>query len=250
MGDYICCVDGDDWVDRDYISKFADAVHSYNPDIVASGYKLAFKDRCEERVLPNRSGVYNRHEMETEIFPNLIQNKNAGYFSPSVWGKAFRRELYVPIQCAVDSRIKIGEDGACTIPCVYNAESMVVLTNCSYYYRQNEKSMTKAGKAFDWRGPELIHCFLEQQINMALFDFKEQLFRKTAHEVFTVVLSQFNRKESYRKIKADIKQHLMSEVYCESIKKAEFRSFRGRLVVFAMKHKLMWLLYLLYLIKR
>ena len=243
-GSYICCVDGDDWIAADYLKTFAEEAEKCLSDMICVGMMLAFSDRQIPKAISFRAGAYCRAEIEKEIFPHLMQNKKAGYFTPTVWAKAIKRELYLSIQLSVDPRIKIGEDGACTIPCVYRAQSMSILPDCLYYYRQNDASMTKNKKAFSWSGPELIARHLMQQVDCTQFDFQEQLYRKTAHELFSVVVSQFNRDEAYRTIKQDILRNLDTPIYREAIEHAEFSDIRGKVMVFAMKYRILWLIWL------
>ncbi len=110
--------------------------------------------------------------------------------------------------------------------------------------------MTKERKAFDWNCPELIHNHIQEQIDIRKFDFQEQLYRKTAHELFTVVVSQFNRNEPYREIVRDIKKHLQNPTYDECIKKAKFISLNGKLAVFSMRYKLYLLFFCFFKLKQ
>ncbi len=239
-GKYIVCVDGDDFVSAEHLWYFADAIEKYSPDVVVGGFIKAYEDESKNvtNILPYRKGMYSREELEKEIFPLLIQNNKAEYFVPSVWAKAYRADLYKKMQQAVDDRIKIGEDGACTIPCIYHASSLYVTDKATYYYRQNPMSITQEKKAFSWEGPKLIHEHLERLIDMNEGDFREQLYRKTVHELFTVVVSQFYRKESYKEIVADIDAHLKIDIYAEAIRHAKFKSAKGWLAASALKYRL------------
>lgn len=243
-GEYVVCVDGDDWIDEKCLEYFSNVIEKCDPDVIASSFIYAFENENKnyKRVLPYEKGYYSKEDIKNKIYPLLIQNKNAQYFPPTMWAKAYRSNLYKEQQLAVFDRIKIGEDCACTIPCIYRASSLYILDQSTYYYRQNIASMTKEKKAFSWIGPEMIHKHIQNQINLEQEDFKEQLYRKTAHELFLVVISQFYRKESYKIIIKDIKNYLQTEIYAKCIKKAKFKSLKGRLAVFAMKHRLYFLM--------
>lgn len=247
---YIVCVDGDDWIAPDYLEKLSKEATNANSDIICAGMILAYSDKQTEKAIAFSQGCYNRAEIEEKLFPHLIQNANAEYFPPAIWAKAIKREIYLPMQLAVDQRIKIGEDGACTIPCIYRAHSLSILPDCLYYYRQNEASMTKNRKAFPWSGPMLIAEHLAQQIDCKQFDFQQQMYRKTAHELFSVVVSQFNRKEAYRTVKQDILLNLNTPIYREAIENAFFSDIRGKAMLFAMKHRVLWLIWLWNRVKR
>lgn len=249
-GDYICCVDGDDYIPLNYIENFFKVANVYSPDIICSGYNLKSEKKCIEKAIPYRYGYYSKKEIEAEIYPDLIQNANASYFSPNLWSKAFKKDLYVRQQQAVDPRIKIGEDGACVIPCIYYATSIYIMPECMYYYRYNESSMTKNKKAFDWRGPKLIAEHILNQIDINQFDFQEQLYRKIVHELFSVVISQFNRKESYRTVVRDIRQKLKEPIYKEAIKCANFKGKAGKIALFALKYQCMLVMKIYHSIKK
>lgn len=243
-GDYVCCVDGDDWIASDYLEKFKQELEKFNPEIICVGMILSYPNRQIEKAIPFQTGFYTRKEIEEKLFPHLIQNENAGYFPPTLCAKAIKREIYQQMQVSVDPQIKIGEDGACTIPCIYYAQSLSILSDCMYYYRQNEGSMTKEKKAFLWSGPKLITEHLLHQIDCSLYDFRQQVYRKTAHELFSVVVSQFNRKQSYHTIKQDILQNLSIPMYREAVENASFSDVRGKLMLFALKYKFLWLIWL------
>jgi glycosyltransferase involved in cell wall biosynthesis len=243
-GDYVVCVDGDDWVDEQCLEHYALIMQNYSPDLIVSVSVAAFEDETQNRTnsLPYRKGYYDKEHIKNEIYPLLIQNEYANYFVPTIWAKAYRANLYKKQQLAVSNQIKIGEDGACTIPYVYHAESLYITDAVTYYYRQNPSSMTKVKKAFSWSGPELIHKHIQNQVTIDEWNFREQLYRKTAHELFTVVVTQFNRNESYNTVVKDIKKNLKSEIYAESIKKAKFKSLNGKMAVFAMKYGIWFLI--------
>ena len=197
---------------------------------------LSCENKHIHKILPYRKGYYSKNNIKKEIFPLLIQDNNASYFAPTLAAKAIKRELYTLNQRPIDYRIKIGEDGACLIPCVYNANSMFILSYCGYHYRENPLSMTKAKKAFDWDGPRLIAEHLKKQIDLNQFDFRDQLYRKIVHELFTVVVSQFNRNESYKVICKDISEHLRCPLYRQAIKNAKFNSLKGILALYSMRY--------------
>lgn len=238
-GDYVVCVDGDDWLAERCLEKYSEIIRNHDIDLIVSRGGYADEDGTviEHRGRwPYRRGLYARADMEKEIFPILMQNGRAEYFVPSVVDKVYRTELYKKIQLSVSDKIKIGEDGACTIPYIWNSRSMFITDAISSYYRQTGSSMTRAKKAFDWNGPELIHEQIRSHVPLSAFDFEEQMHRKTVHELFNVVASQFYRKEGYQVIVRDIKKHLRNPVYAECIKKARFKSLKGRVAAAALRH--------------
>ena len=104
--------------------------------------------------------------------------------------------------------------------------------------------MTKEKKPFDWNGPNLLYNHIISNINIDTYNLKEQLYREIAHELFLVVSSQFNRKENYQTIVGDINKNMKEYIYVNCIKKAKFKSLKGKISVFALQHKLNWLIFI------
>lgn len=199
-GDYILCVDGDDWISEDYVEQFNNVISEYNPDIICCGYVQVYDEYEDKHFIKSRNGFYTQEEINKEIFPILISGKDGSSFEPTVWAKAFRRELYLRYQNLVNPRIKIGEDGACTIPCIIDAQSLYIIPKCTYYYRFNTNSMTKERNAFSWEGIHEIYKHLSSVIDMREEDFQEQFSRRIIHSLFNVAVSQFYMRESYKEI--------------------------------------------------
>ncbi len=245
-GDYVICLDGDDFVEPTYLEIFANAVIEHSPNIICCGYNFAYDDgRKIGQPLDVEYGFYNRKKIEEYVFPFLIEDEKGRYFPPMLWAKAYKRELYASQQVKVPSAVNIGEDHACTKPCIYRSESMYVLEECLYNYRQNPVSMTKNHKAFSWEAPEIIGRHFEATIDMSERDFQAQVYRSVVHNLFNVAVSQFNRKEKYGVIKKDILKNIQAPYYRNATISCQYvGNWKGELAKFALKYKsirLMWL---------
>ncbi len=245
-GNYIACVDGDDWISFDYLDKFRKIIDMSQADVVCCGAIWVYGDKKVEIPFPLKSGIYNKKEMEEKIYPILIEGKDGTYFPPSLWAKVFKKELYVSQQCAVDPLLKIGEDNACVKPCIYYAESVGVCDESLYYYRQNPSSMTKNGKAFDWNGPLMIARHLEKQLPTNKYDFQEQIWRNYIHNMFNVVASQFNREESYKKICIEIQKKLECSYFQTALKNVKYGNgaWKSKLSKMALTKQRFWMIFI------
>ncbi len=241
-GEYIVCVDADDWAESTYLENFANAIDSHRPDIVLCEFYNDDGIGKTYNPMIFREGLYNRENIEKEIFPYLIENINGKYISNNIWAKAIKRELYVNYQSLVDDSIKFGEDIAIIKPCIYKSNTLYIIKKPLYNYRFNPSSITKSRKPRSWTEPKIRNIYIEKQIDMSAFDFKEQIYRLTVHSVFNVAESQFNRKEKYSVIAKNIKQNLKDEYYKEAIKNCKFEGRNGKLALFALKYKLILLI--------
>lgn len=144
-GEYITFVDGDDWIEPDMYKRMYKKLIEQNVDVVMCG---RYEDIGEVRkkVFHGVSeGRYGKDEMLQSLYPRMITK--GGFFEygilPVVWDKLFRRECLEKFQLAVDERIVMGEDAACVYPCLLNANSVYVMQECFYHYRQNTASIIK-----------------------------------------------------------------------------------------------------------
>lgn len=144
-GDYIAYVDGDDWIESNMIARLYENMKLYNADIVMCG-------RYEETGLTSRAvfhgieeGYYDKQKLKDLVYPRMI--KNGSFFEwglfPGVWDKLWKRNNLYKYQMSVDESISMGEDAACTYPALLNANSICVLKECLYHYRQTTTSMVK-----------------------------------------------------------------------------------------------------------
>ncbi len=244
-GEYILNVDGDDWVTPEYFQKLDHIVEKYHPDCICFGVRHIHGNNKEERPIAFKPGLYNKRDMELKIFPILIEDEKGRYFSPSIWSKAIKRDIYSKCQMALDDRIKIGEDHACTKPAIYRSKTLYILEESLYCYRLNALSMTKERKAFSWEGPELIGRHFEKEIPMKDgYNFEEQVYRNIVHNLFNVAVSQFYRKESFNAVSKNISQNIKQPYYKQAIMNCKYKNVKGVLAHFTLKYHLYCILYL------
>ena len=242
-GEYIICIDGDDWLKKDCLKKISEIIKKTNVDILCFGLLADNGKRIMPLGVNYREGYYSKEGIVKEIFPSLIQKNDASYFIPSLCGKVIRKQLFWD-NILANENVAIGEDGACVIPCVFYAKSMYISHECYYFYRYNNESATKGKKVFDWEWPKLVAFHIEEKIDIRCGDLKEQLYRKIAHDLFTVVVSQFNRKDKYNIITKDINRHLEENIYREAIRKCKFKgSLKAEIMEIVLKKRIFFPIY-------
>lgn len=244
-GEYLLFLDADDMIEPDTLLEIEKQIKKYVPDMVCFGMKYENKKGYIKHIpFKFRHGFYSKKDIETEIFPSLIQKEDATYFAPSLCGKAIRTELFLE-NVLSERNCTMGEDGACTIPCVFNSNSLVILEECFYYYRYNANSATKSKNAISWECPKIIYNHITKHIDSKTFDFEEQLYRKIVHDVFKIVASQFYRNDKYRVIVQNINENLKEELYDNSIKKSSFSgSIEALMMRWALNYRWYFLIYI------
>lgn len=147
-GKYISMIDSDDWLELDMLEKLHDALITQQVDISMCG-RYEDSGKTVRRVCQGiPAGRYGAARLISDVFPNMIVNKDFfewGLF-PSLWDKLFKRELLMPHIIDVDDRLPMGNDAACVYPCLLNADSIYILDECLYHYRQTDGSMVRQVK--------------------------------------------------------------------------------------------------------
>ncbi len=244
-GEYVLCLDSDDWISEDCLDKFNEAIEQWkNPDFLASGYYVTDGIRFNRVRHGVPSGYYDKIRIEQEIYPLLFERKDGKQFPTGF--SAIKREKYVGVQCRVDPGIMVGEDHAYVKPCVFASDSVYIIEDFLYYYRQILTSMTKEKKPHDWEGVDLLLEHYRDSIDLKRGDFQSQIYRYAIHGLFNTAISQFYRKENYFTIVRSIRARLNNPFYQEAIReyRCDKKYIKGRLAHIALKYQMFFLMFL------
>ena len=244
-GEYIICVDGDDWISQDYVDSFYNVIIKYHPDLICCGLVTTDGVNEKNKMIALDFGYYDVEKIREKIYPIAIESEYGYIFPPQLCSKAIKKELYVDEQMALDDKVCIGEDGAVTKPMLTKCSSLYILDKCIYYYRMNLASLTKNKKGYDWAGPDMIYNHLRKRINNSVYDFNDQIERKIAHDIYIVVVSYFQTGKPYREIKKEIIDNIEKYNYRTFLYKCKFKSAKIKLEIFIIRHFLFFPIYLM-----
>ncbi len=144
-GEYIANVDGDDWIEPKMYERMYQTINTQSVDMVMCGRFENTGEVSQEVYHGLKEGRYDKQALLKQVYPRLISEDTFLELGiiPSIWDKLFKRELVKKYQMAVDDTIVMGEDAACVYPCLLNAQSIYIMQECLYHYRQTTSSMIK-----------------------------------------------------------------------------------------------------------
>ena len=144
-GRYITFIDGDDWIEDTMYEKLLKCLEEYHTDVAMCGRYEDTGNISKAIMQGVPQGKYDKKLMKKTVYPNMIVNQDFFEWgiSPSECDKLFRRECIESFQMDEDERIRMGDDAVCTFPCLLNVESIYVLEECLYHYRQTTDSLVK-----------------------------------------------------------------------------------------------------------
>lgn len=177
-GDYVICIDSDDYlIDENVLSSIAEKAES-NPDVVMFGYRKFFESDKSwgELVCPTLSSGLSTAESLKELLVN-------GSYIATAWTKAVRREILVCNNIYFKPGMVSGEDVDWYLNLLCSVNKFECLQKACVAYRQRPDSISHSPKMqsltdFIWILEEWPRRFNERNISS---EFKTVLMNTMAY---------------------------------------------------------------------
>ena len=161
-GEYILNIDGDDWIESDYLERINQAIIKSNfSDVVIWGSTISKPEKKrEERIWTYSFGNYSENKMN-EIRYRYLYDKdktavNSGSVSINLVTKAVKRDFYILYQNLIPDDVTKGEDALLSLYLLKNANSAYYLEYYGYNYRYVEESMSNRIDTLDFERLESL----------------------------------------------------------------------------------------------
>ncbi len=239
QGDYVFNLDSDDLILTDTLECAYNIINDTKCEIVSFSYKwvkngktVNVTDDCLDE------GFYSKQDIEKNIYPKILMDKDMKHISYYLSGKAVKRELLTPIQLSVSEKISLGEDLCCVVPCYLKAQSVYLSKKEVYLYTVREDSLSK-----DFNSNQIY--LIENVINEIskndfsdISDIEKQLCRYSCFMCFAILASAAEG-NYFNSIKT-IRKNILNSMHGKKIPCAEFEniSVKSKITVFLMKRNL------------
>ena len=134
-GEYATNVDSDDWIETDAYEFVVKLLETYYSDMLVFGYKKEYAEFTIEYRQLLEDGLYMRSHF-WRAFNYCVET--TGFFCQpidmSLCNKVIKTELLKKHQLSCSRIIGKNEDDAVVFPCLMNANSVYVDSNCYYHY--------------------------------------------------------------------------------------------------------------------
>lgn len=200
-GEYIGFVDGDDWVESDWLRKVTDIIHTSHPDVISYNVYLNFSKKEKLQPFTLTSGLYDKSLLESQIYPIMIYTPECKFYNfgvyPSISNKIIKKEIVLKNRCR-DPRITMGEDACCVYASLLDANSMYVMADYFYHYRQNPESMTNGYDERRFLKYKSLLQYLEKNLKDKGYDLDRQLRYHRAFRTKHAILNESKAEGSLR----------------------------------------------------
>lgn len=239
QGDYVLCLDGDDWWANNILEELSFLIDKYDIDVLCFGYICQSEREKFIQMMPIREGLFSSEEIKTEIVPILLRTEKGNIFPHSIWSKCVKRKLYVKEQLHVDSRIRMGEDFAVVLPIFLAARNMYVYNKCLYYYRINAESMTKKKAPISIDEFAFLYDYLKERLSEEDGEYNSYIAKNAIHAFFVALSSQFYSGDAYLKNRSKIKNCIKSEQINQYLRSSSYsRDIPYDICLFILKHRI------------
>lgn len=136
-GDYIINIDGDDYVDDDYLLEINRIIEKEFPDMIACGFK-EISNSIQERNNNISDGLYDEAAI-LKIRNSIIYDKNlkgfqGGTLINTIWTKIVKRYIYQKCQSLIPDYITVGEDLILNVHIINEIKSLYIKNHAFYNY--------------------------------------------------------------------------------------------------------------------
>ena len=257
QGQYIGFVDSDDKIEKTMYQKLCDEAVKNNADVIICDV-WQWDGKNTYPIKQNmEGGVFSQKQLEQDIFPHMLYAGRYYQFGflPAMWNKIYRSDILKKNQLLVDSRIRIGEDAACSYLCILDANIVSYLKNdYEYYYRLNRNSVCQNWTNRNISSASILLDYLYERLTEnSKANLMEQYWYYYSY-MFTNMLYDYGeevrRKQITCNVEKDFKELLNSKsfqvfkTYYETIKIPFYRKIVANSVIYGRTiDTIMWKLF-------
>lgn len=133
-GEYICFIDSDDWVEKNYLLDMVERMNEQNVDLVVSGIR-SIQDGIEKSdVRPHKKTTYSLNDQHAEDFMDDIDLM----YGP--WIKLYKKSIIKEYNISFPQHLSLGEDMLFNFAYLEHVNSIATILNSNYAYRRLDRN--------------------------------------------------------------------------------------------------------------
>lgn len=162
IGEYLCFIDSDDWIDENYINYLFDAISETRSDVYITDAVIEYNHSTQKNGFFKEKKLVFDNDFSNLInnclIENRVSNKERVIDVGVPWGKIYRRKLIVDKDIKFENGLSLIEDSIFNIN-VFNCASKVVYEKkYIYHYSKKKVSLSSVRYKADYE-KQMIHVF-------------------------------------------------------------------------------------------
>lgn len=226
-GKYICFIDSDDYLEKDYLEILYSAISVQNADIAVCSFYTENSHNMQVMKLPYTSAIYNtqetiNNEFVYPLFGKSIQGQKAPCF---VWNKLYKREM-INTDFFYSERTYYMEDHLFNLRYMESVNTVAVVNRPLYHYVLNMKSLTNTYRQNKWFMYSNLFSFMEDysQNNLNHSEVMNYLYSISRRWLFDS-LDNASKQNDYKAFKKEVKSIISSDLTKIILKHNSFAEF-------------------------
>lgn len=167
-GQYIIGMDGDDWLENDYVENFSRAAIESEADIIWTiSHTRDYGTHCDIWRAYCAEGLELDNNNVQENLLDIVSGKYGfqNDIEYSVWTKCVKKDVYLNAQNRVSEKIVQGEDLAFTVFCLCETRKVKFIDNKGYHYIQRPNSIVHNAAKYSTESDDILFKKLTSYLN-------------------------------------------------------------------------------------
>lgn len=249
-GEYVTFVDSDDWIDK---NMYRTMLAQESADVVICNMIRFTNDAMFEIKCCVNPDEYDKEKLQDRFYPTMLFDFDhcQPAVHPSLCNKLIRSEIIRNVINNVADGITYGEDALCSYACMLDAESICMIDQGLYYYRENLQSVCNVYNKDMFSKLILLGTELERQFSERNSDLQSQVFGYLARHSLECIRNELLYhtdvvfKEKKHRINRFVDDPLLKKALCYAVPKIQDRKTKFKLLL--AKKKMIRILYWFYL---
>lgn len=211
-GEYLCFVDSDDVLEREFVSDLYDCLSSSGCDAVFSNFKFFYPDG---RTVEKKSRLAQGSYSVGDLLPKVVDDGTlSGILFGSVWAALYDASIIKSNNLRFREELRINEDGIFNIEFLKLSSCVYVSSNSGYLYRQRSQGLKKS-LVFDSRDLDLATKVLES-LSSTLPNGAIQMARRRLSVFFWIACRVGDTKEGHFSSVEKLRHFCRSSVFSKT----------------------------------
>lgn len=228
-GEYLCFVDGDDWIDPEMCGEAVSAARRHRADIVMWSYVKEFPNGAKPNHIFNGDRIFEQPETKSLLARRMVGAVGEELHNPigtdnlsTAWCKLYQTDMIREHALKFIDLKVIGthEDGLFNLEAFSYVNRVVYLNQCWYHYRKAvQGQLTRSCRKGLFEQYQTLVTLLESKGNaLELEGMDQALFNRVCLSTIVLARNICRAEESFSKKADEIRQMLNSPRYVEAFR--------------------------------
>ena len=248
QGDYVCFVDGDDFIIDSMLATFDGILSKEEYDVVCAEYSKYYDDTYIVHEKQRMAvGAYDKDKLLSCVYPQMLSAPDFYTFGvmPSLATKCIKRTFLIDAYKNTPDNISLGEDAAVSYPVLLRSNKVYFLNYSGYMYRQNLDSMTRTRDEKFYEKVRNLIVHLKTVEETTGWQAGNQI---NEYAIFILMLAannefKYNQSATYRTKKRNMKRYLNDPIFKDALASVALSGTKYKFMQFCFKTRFLFPIY-------